>query len=340
MASENIAVDIGSTFIKVMVGNKQKVRLCDRLETPEGSVSEDKIIDNGAISRVLLEYLRKNNVKSKDISFVVHGQDIIVRHTETPIIDDEGVRNSVEWEIKQYLPESGQNHYISYEIIDKAVSVEKKIYKILAVAAPREKVDNYIVLAESMKMNLKAIDIASNCIGRTFRELVVKKFINSVGVIDIGSSTISIVVLDKGKLFIEREVPFGIDAILDDIVKKNGVSYEEAYKQLLSNFSFDNSMEPSELSKKILYLFNNVFSSFEKIIEFYTTGKQEKSLDQIYVMGGANAIGGLDKYISNYLESPVTLVDDISKLFLKIQLPKDCDIKFYIGTLGLLLRKE
>lgn len=340
MASENIAVDIGSTFIKVMVGNKQKVRLCDRLETPGGSISEDKIIDNGAISRVLLEYLRKNNVKSKDISFVVHGQDIIVRHTETPIIDDEGVRNSVEWEIKQYLPENGQNHFISYEIIDKAVSVEKKIYKILAVAAPREKVDNYIVLAESMKMNLKAIDIASNCIGRTFRELVIKKFINSVGVIDIGSSTISIVVLDKGKLFIEREVPFGMDAILDDMVKKNGVSYEEAYKQLLSNFSFDNSMEPSELSKKILYLFNNVFSSFEKIIEFYTTGKQEKSLDQIYVMGGANAIGGLDKYISNYLESPVTLVDDISKLFLKIQLPKDCDIKFYIGTLGLLLRKE
>lgn len=340
MANENIAVDIGTTFIKIMVGNRQKVRLCDRLVTPEGSVSEDKIVDNEAISKVILEFLRQNNVKSKDISFVVHGQDIIVRHTETPIIDEEGVRNSVEWEIRQYLPDNGNNHYINYEIVDKVVTVEKKVYKILAVAAPKEKIDNYLTIADSMKMNLKAIDIASNCIGRTFRELVVKKFINSVGVIDIGSTTISIVVLDRGKLFIEREVPFGIDAILNDIIKKNGLSYEEAYKYLLSNFSFDNSLEPNELSKKVLYLFNNVFSSFEKIIEFYTTGRQEKCLDQIYVMGGANAIGGLDKYISNYLESPVTLVDDISKLFLKIQLPKNCDIKFYIGTLGLLLRKE
>lgn len=340
MASDTLALDIGSTFIKLMVGNRQKIKMCDIIKTPDNAMAENRILDTKTISDAILSYIKSKNIKVKNVSFVIHGEDIIVRHTETPIIDENGVRNSVEWEVRQYLPEDGLNHYISYEILDKIMTTEKSVYKILAVAAPKDKIESYLKIAENLKINIKAIDIFSNCIGRAFRELVVKMFVNSVGIIDMGGSTANMAVLDRGKLFIEREVPFGLDTLIKNIEGGSPMPYEEAFKEFSSNFSFNDAPDNSKLSNDVLNLFNEAFTSFEKIVEFYAAGKLEKALDQIYVIGGASGISGIDKYVNDYLKSPATVINDPSKLYLKVALPKNCDIKFYLGTLGLLLRKE
>ena len=138
---DKIAIDLGASNIKIMVGNKKQVKLFETIKTPEGCIEDDKIVDLEQIKNLLQIFLKKNNVRTKQIGFVIHGQDVISRHTEVPIIDDKGIKTSLEWEMNQYLPKDINEYSIDYEIIEKIDTVEKKALKLLVSAVPKEKIE-------------------------------------------------------------------------------------------------------------------------------------------------------------------------------------------------------
>lgn len=271
----------------------------------------------------------------------MHGQDISVRHIEVPIMDDKGIMNSVQWDASENLPKDGEDYYIDYEIIDRISSSDKKIFKLLVVAVPKVKINKYLQIANMLNIDLESIDITANCACRVFKNVYnSNKSVESIGIIDIGNKNSNFTIIDKGKLFIEREIPFGVSNILKEIVKRENMQVDEAYKYFTENFNLQRNEEGTELEKRIMLLLENAFSSFEKIIQFYVIGKTNRSLHQIYLIGGGSNIPGLSEYAGNYFNCPVNFVDSVSNLGLKTKLPSNCDHRFYISTLGLLLRKE
>lgn len=340
MSVDCLAVDIGNSFIKVMFGNKKEVKLCDMLPTPEGSLEDNKIVNSDMIIGTLNDYINQKQLKKKlkYISFVVHGQDIIVRHSESPIMEDKGLRNSIQWEMGQYLPENGQNHYIDYEIVEKISTRDKKICKVLVVAAPKEKIDTLINIARSLRLNIKSIDLSSNCIARSIKSA--SRMERSIGVIDFGYKTTCLSIIDNGKLFMEREIPFGTSNVLKEIMSSNSMDEEQAYNYFINNFNINNVGEAEILNKRILYLFENVFSSFEKVIEFYTSGKSNKYMDRLYITGGGCQVNGIEYYMNNYFSCKTFIVDSFEKIYTNMKKPRNVNLKFYLPDLGLLMRKE
>lgn len=340
MSADCLAVDIGSSFIKVMFGNRKEVKSCEMLPTPEGSLEDNKIVNTDMIVSALDAYIKQKlqKKKIKNISFVIHGQDIIVRHSESPMMDDKGLRNSVEWEMSQYLPENGQNHYIDYEILEKINTRDKKVCKILVVAAPKEKIDALISIARGLRLSIKSVDLSSNCLARSIKNA--SRMEKSIGVIDFGYKTTCLSIIDNGKLFMEREVPFGISNVLKEIMNSNNMDEEQAYNYFMNNFNFNNVGEAEVLNKRILFLFENVFSTFEKIIEFYTSGKSNKYMDRLYVTGGGCQVNGVEYYMNNYFSCKTFVVDSFEKIYTDMKRPRNVNLKFYLPDLGLLMRKE
>lgn len=336
------AIDIGNGYTKVVVGNNKKIKLCGLLKMPEGSVVNNNIMDVGAVAQTLKAFMNENKINSSDAYFAIQGQDLVVRHLEIPMMNVKSIRQAVEYEINQYLPEDGANHYVDYEIIEKINTPEKKAYKLVVVAAPKAKVNKYIELARAMNMKVKAIDISSNCATRVFKEKEkydpsVKK---STGIIDIGYNTSNITILENGKLFIEREINFGIYNIVKEISSFFNDDYNQAYQYLFEKFSFNNADDGSGIHKKILSMFDEGLDSFEKIIQFYTTGRIEKTLDKIYIIGGGSGVKGIDFYYGSYFNTSAYVADSPEKLPCKLKFPVGCDLNVYINALGLVLRKE
>ncbi len=338
---QKLAIDIGNSNIKILSGSNKKILHCVSIKTPENSIEDNKIIDIEKIYNAINEYTLRNNIKIKSVSFSLHGQDVVIRHIEIPIMEKKKLRDSVEWETNQYLPGNGSNYYIDYEIIDKENTSQKKVYKLLVVAVPKEKVDQYLNLAEKLNLKLDAIDIAANCSARVFSRAARNgKEFRSMGIIDIGSKSSSIVVLGNGKLFMEREVPFGVENLTREASRRLQIDMDDSIRYLIDNFSFDKINVEHEIDRRILELFDNVSSTFQKVIEFYTTGKVQKNLDEIFVIGGGSKLKGIQGYLSKYLSSPVYIVDSPEKIGRKIYFPKDSDLSLHINTIGLLMRKE
>jgi type IV pilus assembly protein PilM len=340
-SKDSLAVDIGSSYTKVLVGDKSKVKLCGLIKTPERSVVDDNLINTEEIKNAINSFLSENKVKPSDISFALHGQDIVIRHVEVPLMDPKGLSKSVEWEISQYLPENGTNYYIDYEIVNKTNTKEKKAYNLMVVAAPKGKINKYAELAYDLGLKLKSIDIAANCAGRVFRQSSKSEDeTTGTGIIDIGYRNSNIIILDKGRLYIEREVPFGVKNAVMEISRRLSIDEQEAYAYLFQKFDFDRIRQDNEVEKGIQFLFDNALSSFEKVVQFYTTGRAGKKLDKIYLMGGGCEIPGIVNYVTDYFGSKVLVADSPSKISLKSKFPASFDLKVYVNALGLLLRKE
>jgi type IV pilus assembly protein PilM len=335
-----VAVELGNEYIKVLVGSKNKVKCFGTIKTPEEAFVEDNIVNIQKLAKAISSFLKENKVKTDKVSFTVHGQDIVVRHMETPIMDRKGILKSIQWEVSQYLPEDGNNYYHDFEITDKINTKEKKVYKTMVVSVPKEKIDKYVALAEKLRLQLSAIDIASNNVSRAFRNVhKLKKEIESIGIIQIGLYNSNFTILEKGRLFIQRDVAFGIKNVADEMFPYGKTRPEESAKNFLSHFTFKGEDE-NTVVKGIKSQFDTLFYSFDKIIQFYATGKINKNLDMIYIIGEGTEISGIDNYVQNYFSTTVELADSAEEIGIKTKLPKDCSFRYYANNIGLLLRKE
>jgi type IV pilus assembly protein PilM len=336
---DSLFVQIGNKDIRVLIGNKKTIKNFDKIDTPEGSFRDDKILDVNLLAKAIKRYITSGGIKLQKVSFVIGGQDVVMRHIEMPIMK-EGLDNAVKWEITQYLPDNGKNHYVDFQVIEKINTKERKIYKILVVAAPKDRSDAYADLADKLNLRLSALDIPSNCLARVFSVAGSKNNNKSIGILDMGLENSNIVILDKGKLFIEREWSLGINNVISDLAEFKGVPIEQVKEEFYHNFNFLSSNTNDETEKVIQGSFSNIFSSFNKIIQFYSTGKSKKVLDQLCLVGlGANIVG-LENYISNYFNTPTNLVISPKDININIKIPKKLDFKIYANLFGLLLRKE
>jgi type IV pilus assembly protein PilM len=347
LRNNRIAIDLGNKYIRLLVGKKTNITNFGIINTPEGSFIDDKIEAVEPLSDTISEFLTNEKIKVKKVNFVLKGQDIIIRHIETPIIDDEGIRKVLQWENEQYLPGGTDNYYVDYEIVEKISNKEKKAYKVIAVSVPKEKVDKYVELSEKLKLELNAIDISHNCIARVFKDVFKKnKDIENMGVIAIGYKSSTITILENSKLVMEREVSFGIYNIIMELAKVEEleIANTELEKRFFNEFSFTDldifKQFQSEIYSRVRFLFDNVFTSFNKVIQFYTTGKTKKILDRIYIIGEGADIRGIDRYLSTYFNTMVKTLNSFKNSDIRMSVPVRGNLKLYINAYGLLLRKE
>ncbi|EYE89737.1 hypothetical protein Q428_01405 [Fervidicella metallireducens AeB] len=338
---DGLAVDIGSSYIKVVLGNKQRISAFGLIKTPERSVVDNNIVDAEAIKNSLQEFITEKRWKPSYVSFVIHGQDLIIKHIEVPIMDEKGINKAVEMEISQILPDNGDKYYIDFEIQSKINTKDKKVYNLLIGAAPKLKINKYVEIADGLGLKLKAIDLSANCNARVFKGGEKENQNSSnIAIIDIGYRSCKMTILENGNLFIEREITSGIRNAIVDIATRLSIDEEEAFGYLFDKFDFTYIRQDNYLDKDIQMIFDNVFVNFEKIVQFFATGKLQRKLDKIYLTGGGSEINGIDNYIRDFFGSQVYSPDSTEKISLKIKAPVGFTLKMYSCALGLLLRKE
>ena len=334
-----LAVDIGAGCIKYVFGTHNKIYKHGMLDTPVGSVADSKIINGDAIAATVKDELKTRHIKPTRISFSISGNDVITRHIEVPIMGISHIKDAVEWEVRQNLPDEGEKYYLDFEVQNNETAKRDKRYKVVVVALLKDRIEKYMEVADKLGLPVESIDISSNSTARVFKKLTEgKNKLASLGILDIGFSNTSITLIDNGMLSMERQVHFGLDKFYKEIMKTETLSDEGMKDLLYNNFGFEDL--DKDVNSRLNSQFDNLFATFQKVIQFYSTGKVDKTVSRIYLAGGGSTIRGVDKYIEKYFESPTTAVYSRKDIDLKMKLPKDLNIVYYINAIGLLLREE
>ncbi len=324
---EKVGIQITDSFINIIYGNKNKIIAADSIELEKGICDDGSIIVEKAVANKINNFFIESNVNIKKISFVISGTDIITRYTEVPIMADKALRETIYLEFSQFIPDI-DNYYMDYEILGKVNSKEKRVYQIMLVAVPKEKINSLVKVTEMLNKKVDSIDILSNSLIRPLKKSTYTSGNGAVGVFYLGVDTSSFTIIENNVFKIERALPFGIKNL-----------FIESYDEIAATVLVDNNVDLKEVleqNQRFQNSFENILSTINNTLRYYNSQRNNEKVEKLVIVCGQNTIAGLDAYFEKYFNIPCLLIKN----------PKDIDLKVnfqdgfnkYMATYGLLLR--
>lgn len=323
--NKKLSIQITDTSINILIGNKNKIYETHNIELENGDCKDGNVRDKDSIVKLLNDYLDVNGRDVKNVSFVLRGTDIITRYIEVPILKNDALIEAVNFEFKQFIPDI-DDYYMNYEIVEKINTKEKKAYKILLVAATKEKINPIIEIAEEIGKELEVIDILSNSLARVLKSSDHIASEESTGIFYFGADSSTLGIIEGNVLKFERNLPFGIKNIFNEV-------YEEAAVTALDSKQVTNVFENNE---QLMMNFENLLASVNNTVRYYNSEKNNKPVTNFIIICADMIMTNMEKYLEKYFELPCILVKDPSDLGLKLKF-KD-NFPKYISSYGLLLR--
>lgn len=323
--NKKLSIQITDTSINILIGNKNKIYETHTIELENGDCKDGNVRDKDSIVKLLNDYLDVNGRDVKNVSFVLRGSDIITRYIEVPILKNDALIEAVNFEFKQFIPDI-DDYYMNYEIVEKINTKEKKAYKILLVAATKEKINPIIEIAEEISKELEVIDILSNSLARVLKSSDHIASEESTGIFYFGADSSTLGIIEGNVLKFERNLPFGIKNIFNEV-------YEEAAVTALDSKQVINVFENNE---QLMMNFENLLASVNNTVRYYNSEKNNKPVTNFIIICADMIMTNMEKYLEKYFELPCILVKDPSDLGLKLKF-KD-NFPKYISSYGLLLR--
>ena len=323
--NKKLSIQITDTSINILIGNKNKIYETHTIELENGDCKDGNVRDKDSIVKLLNDYLDVNGRDVKNVSFVLRGSDIITRYIEVPMLKNDALIEAVNFEFKQFIPDI-DDYYMNYEIVEKINTKEKKAYKILLVAATKEKINPIIEIAEEIGKELEVIDILSNSLARVLKSSDHIASEESTGIFYFGADSSTLGIIEGNVLKFERNLPFGIKNIFNEV-------YEEAAVTALDSKQVINVFENNE---QLMMNFENLLASVNNTVRYYNSEKNNKPVTNFIIICADMIMTNMEKYLEKYFELPCILVKDASDLGLKLKF-KD-NFPKYISSYGLLLR--
>ena len=323
--NKKLSIQITDTSINILIGNKNKIYETHTIELENGDCKDGNVRDKDSIVKLLNDYLDVNGSDIKNVSFVLRGTDIITRYIEVPILKNNALIEAVNFEFKQFIPDI-DDYYMNYEIVEKINTKEKKAYKILLVAATKEKINPIIEIAEEIGKELEVIDILSNSLARVLKSSDHIASEESTGIFYFGADSSTLGIIEGNVLKFERNLPFGIKNIFNEV-------YDEAAVTALDSKQVTNVFENNQ---QLMMNFENLLASVNNTVRYYNSEKTNKPVTNFIIICADMIMTNMEKYLEKYFELPCILVKDPSDLGLKLKF-KD-NFPKYISSYGLLLR--
>lgn len=356
-----ISVDIGNKNIKLVYGkvNENKIQLMQYgiVGTPQGSISDGKIINVENLANEIQKIIISNNIKEKKIIFTISGSGIITRDVQLPKSTDNEFKKILEFEAEQYFPINLSNYIVDFKVLEEFVTEEGVFNRLLLAAVPKKQTEDFVKLSELLQMEIEAIDLPADCVlkflyGNKYLNTDVDKqneLPNEFAVLDIGhDSTLVCIFYDK-KLMFNRSILIGSSDIDIQLSNELNVNEKEAERYKIFKASLESDTRKWEEDIEGYKIDEIAKSSVDMLIEdlgrffeFYNSRSSRNTIEKIFICGGGSKLSGFDNYLSSYFQVPVEplvfSIYDIEYIGSKSMEELNRDFVFLTNAIGALVR--
>lgn len=305
----------------------------------DGSLSSYDQKINSALKK-LIEKMKLRHGSQAHVS--IPGFSGIITIIELPEMAQDELTKAIQFEAHKYIPSSLDEVVMSWEIIDhvadgQSVDSQKnegraKKIKVLLVAAPKKEIEHYDKLVSGATFEVNAIEMETFSIARS----LVGDDDGTFFIIDIGSRSTNMILVQKGIVMVNRNIDAGGNEITNTIADSMNISkqradiFKKSKKDLLNN-------KESSLTIPVLEL---VASESRRILSAFMEKNKGVRIDGIILSGGTSKMQGIEEYFSRSLEMPVTLGNPWKRIIVsddKLPLTLELGASFSVA-IGLALR--
>lgn len=308
-----IGIDISSTSIKMLElsksGSGYRIEGIAVEPLPANSMVDKNIAEIEAVGESVRRALHKSKIKSRHCAIAVAGSSVITKKITMPSnLSDEEMEGQIQLEADQYIPYPLEEVNLDFQIIGETDGNPETVDVLLA-ACRSENVEGRIAAVELAGLTPKIVDIEAYTIETAFsaiaHNLPDHGMDKTVAIVDIGATMTSLSVIHNHKLIYTREQNFGGKQLTEEIMRRYGLSYEEAGLAKRQGGLPDN-YEPEVLApfKETTAQQVSRFLQF-----FYSAGGEISNIDHLILAGGTAALADLAELTESHIGVPTIIAN-------------------------------
>jgi len=344
---KRIGLEIGTAKTKIVVGHTSKddfkITGYEVFDTVDGVYSIDEDTDLLRMELPIKEALGRLHIRSGNLYVTINNEKVIIRTRELPRVSPKEMLGVVRFEAENFLPYDIDAFYIDYKVLEevaeqKVGETQQKevLFNVMIIAAPKEIVDQYIELADKLKLKLKLATVYTEASTKFFAKHYLEETKNNLFV-DIGNKFTNMTMFEGFHYFANIKTERGISGMFDRLVDHHGYN-EHDVKFYLYNYSGDSNISENagdridlikstiaskdsdtslkDLQKKLETIqslkganteddallahrnleYDNLINEINRMVDFFKSRKYGIFVDTIYLFGGG-------AYLSNFCDA-------------------------------------
>jgi len=362
MASKKaITIEIGYSLTKVCeVDYKAKThRIYKSFTVTNGA----EVIHDGALNAApeYVENLQRafavNRIKTKQVVFTITSSRIASREVMIPFVKENRIMDVVNANASDYFPVDLSQYQLAYTILGTVGEKGAQQYKLLVMAVPSALLSGYYELAKALKLEVAAIDYASNSIYQVVKEDCAKgKHI----VVKIDERSSLVMAVENSVMTFTRNVSYGVEEVMDTVRNTlcwgEVTSVEQAIRVLQRNecITLEEQAEEQEAEEQhvgrpdpqpvvrtaktkaledvreaIMPLVNGI----SRVIDYYASRAAGEGIERILITGVGADFKGIGELLSREVNMPVTVLKEAAGWNLMRNFKNEC-FSEYIACVG------
>lgn len=316
-----LGIDIGASSIRIVeltrkgniirLGNYGEMGL-PRLNNKPFKVLKKRLVSlsNREISKSITQIIGKADIKIKDVCFSIPDFGSFFTNISLPKMDKDEISQAVKYQVRPYIPLPLEDVTLDWSITEGEPS--KTDLKVLVVAIPNNVIDQYRDIAGLAGLNLKFLEPE---VFSLVRSIPNEKEEAIIGLIDIGATSTTCSVLEKGVTKTSHSFNIAGNELTDVIARSLNIDYNKAEKLkreqgLLPSDKVKNS---EGIRKLLLPLVGSILQEVKKAFRsFYL--QEGKEVQKIVLAGGLSTMLGLKEFFAVELKKPASIIDPFLKL--------------------------
>ncbi len=283
-----VGLDIGNFSVKLI-----QIKKINLGKEKSLSFAVVPIKDDGSPDRIIeaiKQAYKDSRIESKKVNISVCGPNIIMRYIILPLMKENDLSKSLEFELERYMPFKKEDAVIDYHIL---ANLPNNQMLVLLVAVERRLIEERIKLIKDAGLEPQAINVDAFALMEAFLGVMPKPK-SVTALLDIGYRLSKLVVLEYDVPYFSRDIEIGEYDIFQMISQKMNLDFNLA-KELSYRPKEEKVKEIAESVKPTLdSLLSELSLSFE-----YCERDLGKKVDQLCLSAGGSKIKFLSESLGN-----------------------------------------
>lgn len=319
-----VGIDISSTAVKLLqlsqAGDRYRVEHYAIEPLPPNAVVDRNIAEPEVVGEAIQRALSRSGCRAKHAVGAVPGSAVISKLVAMPAeLSEDDLESQIELEAVNYIPYPIEEVNLDFEVIGPMPGNDE-MSQVLLVASRAEDVESRASALELGGLVARVMDVETFAIENAYALLdgAVTVGESLVALVDIGATTTTLHVLRGGRSLYNREQVFGGKQLDDEIVRRYGLSVDEA-----RNAKHDGSL-PDDYQDEVLQPFREALvQQVSRLLQFFYAGSEFNRVDRIVLAGGTASTPGVDTLVEEQLGVPTVVANPLAQMTLgpRVQAP-------------------
>ena len=313
-----IGVDISSTAVKLLQlsrsGNRYRVEHYAVEPLPPNAVVEKNIVEVEAVGEAIKRAVARSGARARHAAAAVAGSAVITKVIPMPgDLDEDDMESQVELEAVNYIPYPIEEVNLDFEVLGQMPG-NAEMVQVLLAASRTENVDARVAALELGGLTARVMDVEAFAIENAFSLLadgLSAPRDGIVAMVDTGATMTTLNVLRAQRSIYTREQVFGGKQLTDEVMRRYGLSYEEA------GLAKRQGGLPESYDIEVLEPFKEAMvQQVSRLLQFFYAGSEFNRVDQIVLAGGCASIPGIAAMVEEQLGVPTVIANPLAQMTL------------------------